>query len=133
MRYIHLNDDMVAIGMASVTGEINDPHYILNDGQYDNINIPYVRWTGTGFEAIPIPPPTIVNIPTVDFWERFTSAEQDTLIASGNAVVKKFLYRLQISAEINLLDSKLIAFVNKLETVGAIDPGRAAEILAVYP
>ena len=131
MKYIHLNDDMVAIGMLNVIGEINDPHYIPNNGEYDNINIPYVKWTGTEFEDIPIPPPTIVNIPTVDFWERFTSAEQDTLIASTNAIVKRFLFRLRISAEINLLNEKLITFVNKLEEAGAIDPGRADEILAI--
>ena len=131
MKYIHLNDEMVAIGMLSVTGEINDPKYILNNGEYDKINIPYVKWTGTEFEDIPVPPPTTINIPTVDFWERFTSNEQDTLITSGNAVVKRFLFRLKISAEINLLDTKLITFVNGLETAGAIGPGRAAEILAI--
>jgi len=129
MYYAQINDDDIVTGVSDLAGEVIDPK-MIEILSYDS-SLLGKRWTGTEFEDMPIPEPTVVNIPTVDFWERFTSAEQDTLIASGNALVKRFLYRLQISTEVNLLDSRLITFVNNLETAGAIDPGRAEEILAV--
>jgi hypothetical protein len=77
------------------------------------------------------------QISTAAFWDRFTVAEQEEIderSRTGGAVVQKrlgaFLQRLSIQKVVDLNDPRLSTAVNGLETIGAIGPGRAAEILA---
>ena len=65
------------------------------------------------------------------FWGRFTSAEQETLVAHTNKKVKALLYEIRMRPKINLRWSKLITAINAMENAGIIGAGRAAEILAV--
>lgn len=64
-------------------------------------------------------------------WDRFTAAEQETLVNHNNAKVKTLLYELRIRQKVNLLHPQLFTALNGLETAGILGAGRAAEILTV--
>ena len=74
----------------------------------------------------PVPITTISNI---DFWHRFTQAEQETLVNSSNSKVKAFLYELRLRPLLNLTNQRLITAINALESADLVGVRRAAEIL----
>lgn len=92
---------------------------------------PHEGWLydGTNFTE----PGPILNSPVIsllDFWERFTSTEQEDLVDARNKKFKGFLYRLQLLSSVDLTDDKIVTIVNAMETTNLIGSGRAAKILA---
>jgi len=66
-----------------------------------------------------------------DFWNRFTNAEQETLVGHANAKVQSLLFDIRLRAKINLRWPKLVAALNAMESAGILSAGRAAQILTV--
>ena len=81
------------------------------------------------FVDAPIVPDIIIS--NINFWDRFTEIEKETLIDSTNKKVKKFLFELKIRSEVDLTDQKLINAINTMESNSIIGIGRADEILEV--
>ena len=67
-----------------------------------------------------------------EFWDRFTQAEKEAIVASTNPKIKIYQYDVfNTRRTINLEDAKTIGAINYLEANGFIAAGRAAEILIV--
>lgn len=76
-------------------------------------------------------PPITYNNPITSkaFYLRMTGAERESFISSIDPKVKQFAYWLGLSGDVNLIDQKVVAGTNYLETIGIIGVGRAAVIL----
>lgn len=68
-------------------------------------------------------------IRAIDFWDRFTEAEQEDLHDSNHKKAKNFMCRFKMKKHINLAEAKMITAVRNLESGKFIAPGRADEIL----
>lgn len=78
------------------------------------------------------PGPMDINpITSKAFYLRLTGAEREAFITSADAKVRQFSYWLSLSGDVDLMDAKVIAATNYLETIGVIGVGRAAVILTI--
>ena len=67
-----------------------------------------------------------------EFWDRFTQAEKEAIVASTNPKIKTYQYDVfNTRRTINLEDAKTIGAINFLEANGFIAAGRAIEILVI--
>ena len=67
-----------------------------------------------------------------EFWDRFTQAEKEAIVASTNPKIKTYQYDVfNTRRTINLEDAKTIGAINFLEANGFIAAGRAAVILTI--
>lgn len=97
--------------------------------------LPDRRWNAAtkGFDIIVLP--RRISMP--EFWDRFTTAEQEEIedrARNGSPAAQKrlgaFLRRLSIQKVVDLNDPRLITAVNDLETTTLIGANRAKELLA---
>jgi len=70
------------------------------------------------------------TLTTLEFLNRFTSAERIAIQSSTNQIVGDFMYLLESTELVRLDSATTIAGVNYLAAVGLITSIRAAEILA---
>lgn len=74
--------------------------------------------------------PVAPALSRADFLDRFTDAELEAIVGSNSNTVKVFVARLQMADAVDPGRAPVVAALNKLEQVGILAAGRAAEILA---
>lgn len=79
-----------------------------------------------------IPVQMQMSLTRLEFMNRFTDAELEGIYtaAKSSVAVEVWLDKFKVATEVNILDTRTIAGVNSLETVGLLATGRASEILA---
>jgi hypothetical protein len=102
---------------------------------YDPGNVDYrgyLAWlneANTPLPADPIPTPT-PTLTRLEFMDRFTGEEEDAIYASNIPAIKRAVRRMEVASFIDVTRQDTINYVNGLEALGLIGPGRAAVILA---
>lgn len=98
---------------------ISQPEFLqrLLDGQLDGLVAAYL----------------VTKLTKLEYQSRFTSAERIKIrtAAKTDPVVEDILALMDSAAEIDLTDPRTIQGANALEALGHLNPGRAAEILAL--
>lgn len=71
------------------------------------------------------------RMPRLSFIERFTAAETKLILAAAkvNVDIELYLWKMQQTQDVSLLDPTTIAGVNALEVAGLLAAGRATQIL----
>lgn len=86
-------------------------------------------------QFVPAPPVEPVVAPPAPltqlaFLRRFTAEERIACRASSDPVVQDFLHLLGLAQDVRLDDADTVAGVQYLESLGLLDAGRAAAVLA---
>jgi hypothetical protein len=79
-------------------------------------------------EAPAAPPRTTFDL--LGFFDLFTEAEQGAIVSSDNVQVKLFCLMAAGTNSVDLKDPKIVAGVKQFESLGLIEKGRAAKVLA---
>lgn len=101
-----------------------------------NVGVGWVRvngvWTDPGLVPIPVMKSVLTPL---EFLNRFTDSEIKTImaLAKTDPDVELWWLRYNKAQDMNLEDPQTIEGVNMLEQATIIAPGRAAEILTIYP
>lgn len=108
-------DHFTNMGLICVEGTAVSPGDSYNNGEF-----------------IPKPPEVNKVIPKLDFMNRFTIAELESIYtaAKSNVSVEIWLDKLKESKTINLVNESVIESIKNLETLGLISAGRSEEILS---
>ena len=134
--YAHIKDNKV---INTVVFE-DKPVFQPEEGFFLDITTkdpkPGINWSYNPatkeFKRLAVITPSETRTPSnIAFWEKFKESEQETLVGSNNAKIKRFLYELRLKEQINLDDQKVVNTVNAMEKAGIIATGRAKEILGI--
>lgn len=79
--------------------------------------------------VVPDPVP-LAPLTQLAFLRRFTAEERIACRASSDPVVQDFLHLLGLAQDVRLDDADTVAGVQYLESLGLLDAGRAAAVLA---
>lgn len=127
MQFIYdITDPVVVIALSRAAASYNNQNATsLTDTEY------LALITKQNLDAM-VHIHTVNSLTKYEFLARFTQDERVLIRATAatNGQLYDFMQMLEVSEEIHLDNPDTMAGVNFLESVGLIDPGRAAEILA---
>lgn len=92
----------------------------------------YNPGNGQFSSPLPTPMPTVRDLPKLDYLKRFTQEERIAIRNMGKTsdVVNDYIELMNAAVTVHLDDPDTVQGLAALEQVGAIGPGRAAEIRA---